>query len=364
LRFYVVSLFIKDMSSGKSDCPERDVMRYRIATTLVAAIWLASGNVTAAECTWTPAETESKMVQVQTGETALVQVNTDVKGSFTAPAGWTTEWVAGDCFGRDPNTCGVWKARTKPSSAGSSTAHFTVSSDACDGPREWDVTVVAEAAPASYTGATWTEPEKEEVQTHARSPHHRGGDVNVAGALLTAPNLPTTTSLGWGFEGGVGVLVTRHLRLGGAFRYMQTGVPVEESLHPVAWQATETSYGGFGRILGVVTPANWVDIEIGGQVGVLALHYPQTQIRQSSTMAVETIQEETQVTPTAGLLAGVNFYPGDVLLLGLGFGCDLTLTEVRRRIGSGYGGTGHQDENANRNAYAFPFFAFRIGARL
>jgi hypothetical protein len=144
---------------------------------------------------------------------------------------------------------------------------------------------------------------------------------------------------------------------------MTTGVPVEPQLHPVAWQVTETSYAANFQILGVVHAADWVGFDFGGQVGALVLHTPQVLIRQLPNSNIEVVQEETQVAPTAGLLAGVNFYPGKVLLLGLGFGCDLTLTSVRRRVGSGYGGTGGRDEDANKHPYAFPFLAVRVGAR-
>ncbi len=342
----------------------------KIAILLVAAIWLITGTVSAAPCVWTPAETEDKTVHMQVGEVTLVQVNTDVRGSFTAPEGWTTEFVQGDCFGRNPDTCGVWKARKTTTTGGTSTAHFSVSEDACDGPREWTVTIVAEAEPepvAPYTGATWTEPEKTEVQDHARSPHassNAGQSVQGHIGLLWAPNISTTTRDTWGVEGFLGALVTRHLRLGGALRYAQTGIPVEEALRPVPWQITETQvYAGF-RITGVITPAEWVNIDLGGQVGALVLHYPETQIRQLQDGRVETILEETQVTPTAGVLGQVSFYPGSSgFMLGLGAGVDLSLTDVRRRPGSGLGGTGVNDENANKKPYAFPAFMALIGGR-
>lgn len=335
-------------------------MRKLVTQLLLAAMVLLSGTAFAGgSCVWAPGkkvgvEQSAPQINVNVGGLALVQVTVDSKGVFTAPQGWTTEFAIGECWGRNETTCGTWKARMTTNRAGSSTAHFSVATASCYGPHELDVAITV-ADPE----ATWTKTEKVEVQDHSRSPHARGGKVDLGVALLWAPNTNQTTRPGWGFGTDIGVLATKHLRLGASFRYMETGVPVEASLYPVAWQVTETSYGSHARVLGVITPAPWMGIELGGQAGVLVLGYPQINVT-----AEDTVQEETQVTPTMGVLAGVNFYPGKVFLLGLGFGCDITLTDVRRRVGSGYGGTGGTNEDANKANYAYPFFAFKIGARL
>jgi len=349
-------------------------MKQTLATLLAVAAVLLTGTVFAAgPCVWAAEGIDNPNVTTQEGTTVVVVV-TDNNSTLTAPSGWTTKWEPTGCFGRDPKTCGTSTATMAMDEPGTFTAHFSLPKGACSGPLTWDVTIKVEAAPAATAasepkeeGELWTAEEKDEVVDHARSPHaaaNNGQSVQGSVGLLWAPNLNTTTRDTWGVEGAFGALVTPHLRLGGALRYATTGIPVEQRLNPVTWQVTETQYVGAFRITGVLTPARWVAIDLGGQVGALVLHYPAAYIRQLPDGRVENVLEETQVTPIAGILGAVSFYPGSSgLIIGLQAGVDLTLTDVRRRVGAGYGGTGLADEDANQKPYAFPAFGLVIGGR-
>jgi hypothetical protein len=140
---------------------------------------------------------------------------------------------------------------------------------------------------------------------------------------------------------------------------MQLGLHVAEELSPTVWQVTATSWQVAFQLTGVITPAKWMAIDLGGGIGVLALSTPDTVIRQLPDGRVETILGQTQVTPVFGPLARIAFYPGSS---GFGFGgqaaLDITMTRLATTLGTQEGGT-----NAEQHIKAFPTFGVFAGWR-
>ncbi len=317
-----------------------DWMNRYVCALAVAGILtgITSAATAAPRCEWEFEKVDQNTATIPDGKKAVIMVTVVAKGTAKPQDDWSATFTAPDACPGFRQGCGTWVFTKKVTMADNGKpVTFGVENAACEGStRTFNLTVEAKPQPLTQpapTGALWTDEEKNEVQDHVRNAiDNRWWDLSAA--FVWAPNLPTTTRVALGtqldFNARVG---SPHAKLGAGLRWLETGIPIWEGLHPRIMETTENTYSAYFQAYGVITGGSWFQLDLGGQAGVGVFHYNTSFVRQEASGQTTWVAEETTFSPQIAPAVAVHVLPHPNIGLDLGFALPIDLNPRDREVG-------------------------------
>jgi hypothetical protein len=285
-----------------------------VGLTVLAAMVVAHAVQAAPACEWELNKADVAAVTLTEGDVVTVVVTTPASGKMMPPAGWVCRSEAPNACPGFPVGCANESCSKVVSTSDNGPATFTVENAGCaNNARTFNLKVNAKATPPPPPDpnlATWTYDEKSRVTSHVDKARD-SGRFDVSAALLLAPNLPTTTSVGTGAELGFGAIVVNSFKMALALNYMRASIPIEPALHPAVMAGSEDQWAMKVRLAWSPDLAWWAHLDLGGEVGYNGSHYSTTFVYQTPNGQVENIMQRTQHSPVFGPYLRLGLCPAE-----------------------------------------------------